>query len=234
MSLEDAKKLAGNAAVDKHVANGMRVGVGSGSTIEFSIQCIANKLITGDLKDINCVCTSYQSTLSCQEHGIPVTTLDDPRVNGHLDVAIDGADEVDANLNLIKGGGGAHTQEKIIASAADQFIVVADERKRSMKLGEKWAIPIEIIPASLNVVLKRLKAAGAEPVLRMAEKKMGPVVTDNGNFIVDANFGIINNPADLECKLNCIPGVVENGLFCNMATVVYFGMLDGSLDMLRK
>lgn len=235
MSYDEAKRKAGHAAIENHVTrNGMKVGVGSGSTIVFSVERLAEKIENGELKDIITVCTSYQSTLLCQEKGITVTSLDDPIIDGKLDVAIDGADEFDNDLNLIKGGGGAHTQEKIIDSTASSFIVVVDERKKSRFLGEKWAVPIELIPAALNPVLKSLKSMGSEPVLRMAKSKMGPVITDNGNFIIDANFGIIKEPDKLESALNNIPGVVENGIFSGMATVVYMGKSDGTIETFKK
>ncbi|NMC04002.1 MAG: ribose-5-phosphate isomerase RpiA [Candidatus Lokiarchaeota archaeon] len=235
MSIEQAKKLAGYAAVDNHVTMpGMKVGIGSGSTIVYSVERIGEKIKAGNLKDIVAVCTSYQSTLLCRAHGIPVTTLDDPRVDGSLDVAIDGADEFDSELNLIKGGGGAHTQEKIIDSAAKVFVVVVDEKKQSRKLGEKWAVPVEIIPASLNIVMKKLVAMSAKPELRMGVKKMGPVITDNGNFIIDAKLGIIDDPAAMERRLNEITGVVENGIFANMAKIIYMGKSDGSVDVFKR
>ncbi|MHA1681835.1 MAG: ribose-5-phosphate isomerase RpiA [Promethearchaeota archaeon] len=234
MSVNEAKRKAGYAAVDNHVKSGMKVGIGSGSTIVFSVERMAEKITNGELSDIIAVCTSFQSSLACQERGILVTTLDDLKVDGHLDIAIDGADEFDARLNLIKGGGGAHTQEKIIDSVADYFVVVADERKKSNKLGEKWAVPVELIPAALNPVMKKLESMGAKPVLRMATRKMGPIVTDNGNFIIDANFGMIESPDTLEKDLNNIPGVVENGIFSNMASVIYLGMNDGSLEVITR
>nr|MDO8119090.1 ribose-5-phosphate isomerase RpiA [Candidatus Sigynarchaeota archaeon] len=234
MSIESAKRAVGRLAVDDYVSSGMKVGIGSGSTIEYSIERLGEKLKEGSLKDIVAVCTSFQSTLSCRRHKVPVTTLDDPRVDGVLDVAIDGADEFDADLNLIKGGGGAHTQEKIVDGAAKTFVVIVDDKKRSTKLGEKWAVPVEIIPIALSTVMKRLESLGAKPELRMAVKKMGPVITDNGNFIVDAKFGIINEPAKLEATLNNIPGVVENGIFAGMATVVYLGKIDGSTERISR
>ncbi len=221
-------------AVDDFVSSGMAVGIGSGSTIEYSIERIGEKITDGTLRNIVVVCTSFQSTLSCRKHNIPVTTLDDPRVNGTLDVAIDGADEFDSGLNLIKGGGGAHTQEKIVDGAAKTFIVIVDEKKRSTKLGEKWAVPIEVVPMALKPVMNRLESMGAKPSLRMAVKKMGPVITDNGNFIIDANFGTIDDPAGLEITLNNIPGVVENGLFPGMASVVYLGKMDGTIEKIPR
>ncbi len=235
MSIEQAKKLAGYAAVDNHITMpGMKVGIGSGSTIVYSVERIGEKLKKGEIKDIVTVCTSYQSTLLCRAQKIPVTTLDDPVIDGQLDVAIDGADEFDAKLNLIKGGGGAHTQEKIVDGAAKFFVVVVDDKKQSKKIGEKWAVPVEVIPAALNIVIRKLTSMGAKPELRMGVKKMGPVITDNGNFIIDAKLGIIEDPAAMEKKLNEITGVVENGIFANMASIIYMGKSDGSIDVFKR
>lgn len=235
MSIEQAKKLAGYAAVDNHITMpGMKVGIGSGSTIVYSVERIGEKLKKGEIKDIVTVCTSYQSTLLCRAQKIPVTTLDDPVIDGQLDVAIDGADEFDAKLNLIKGGGGAHTQEKIVDGAAKFFVVVVDDKKQSKKIGEKWAVPVEVIPTALNIVIRKLTSMGAKPELRMGVKKMGPVITDNGNFIIDAKLGIIEDPAAMEKKLNEITGVVENGIFANMASIIYMGKSDGSIDVFKR
>ncbi|KAJ3111907.1 hypothetical protein HDU96_005163 [Phlyctochytrium bullatum] len=146
-----------------------------------------------------------------------------------IEVAFDGADEVDANLNCIKGGGGCHLQEKLVASAAKKFVVVADSRKDSHVLGTKWkkGVPVEVIPLAYRSVQRQLAALGGKPLLRMAIQKAGPVVTDNGNFIIDVDFGAIADPAALHLAMIQIPGVVETGLFCNMASVAYFGGEDG-------
>ena len=234
MNIEAAKKLAGRAAVDNHVRHGMKVGIGSGSTIVYAVERLAERIDAHELHGIIAVCTSLQSSLLCREKGIKVSTLDDNRIDGILDVAIDGADEVDEKLNLIKGGGGAHAQEKIVDGCAKEFIVVVDEKKVSGHLGERWAVPVEVIPMAMAPVTKRLASMGATPVLRMAVKKMGPVVTDNGNIIIDANFGIIDDPAGLEAKINNIPGVVENGIFANMTAVVYVGRENGTLDVKKR
>ena len=235
MAVDLAKQTAGYAAVDNHVTrSGMKVGIGSGSTITYSVERIAEKLKNGEIDSITTVCTSYQSTLLCRQHNIPVTTLDDPSIDGVLDIAIDGADEFDESLNLIKGGGGAQTQEKIVDSAAKFFIVVTDEKKQSQKLGEKFSVPIEIIPSSLAIVKKHLEAMDATPELRMGVKKAGPVITDNGNFIIDAKFGIIEDPAKLETDINAIIGVVENGIFAGMAAIIYMGKSDGSLEIFER
>ncbi|CAK9017921.1 Ribose-5-phosphate isomerase (Phosphoriboisomerase), partial [Durusdinium trenchii] len=162
------------------------------------------------------------------ENGLVMSDLDK---HPELDVAIDGADEVDAQLNCIKGGGGCQTQEKIVAAAAKTFVVCADYRKDSDVLGKQWTkgIPIEVIPMAYMPVLKKLEAMGAEPTLRMAKSKAGPCVTDNGNFCIDANFGLVDEPAALEAQLCAIPGVVCTGLFVAMAAKAFFGSADGSV-----
>ncbi|KAJ3221978.1 hypothetical protein HK099_002841 [Clydaea vesicula] len=153
-----------------------------------------------------------------------------------IDVAFDGADEVDQNLNLIKGGGGCHLQEKLIASNAEKFVVVADYRKNSVTLGENWkkGVPLEVIPFAYVSITEKLKSMGGKPTLRMAINKAGPVVTDNGNFIIDVDFDLIKNPSELNLKLIQISGVVETGLFCGMSEICYFGQEDGSVKVQRK
>ncbi|XP_010708959.1 ribose-5-phosphate isomerase [Meleagris gallopavo] len=154
-----------------------------------------------------------------------------------LDVAIDGADEVDSDLNLIKGGGGCLTQEKIVAGYAKCFIVIADYRKKSESLGEQWkkGIPIEVIPMAYVPVTRALtKNFGGAAELRMAVSKAGPVVTDNGNFILDWKFDKVHEWSEVNTAIKMIPGVVETGLFIDMAEVVYFGMEDGSVSVREK
>jgi len=161
-----------------------------------------------------------------------VLNLSDLSLHPNLDVAIDGADEVDKDLHCIKGGGGCQTQEKIVASCAKVFVVVADYRKNSKVLGEQWkkGVPLEVIPGAYVPVLQTLQKLGAKPKLRMAINKAGPIVTDNGNFVIDADFGLIHNVADLNQKLLNIPGIVETGLFVNMVAKAYFGNADGSIS----
>ncbi|XP_030211902.1 ribose-5-phosphate isomerase [Gadus morhua] len=151
-----------------------------------------------------------------------------------LDVAIDGADEVDAGLILIKGGGGCLTQEKIVAGCAKHFIVIADYRKDSVSLGEQWkkGVPVEVIPMAYVPVARRIaRCFGGEAVLRMAVSKAGPVVTDNGNFILDWKFEGVQNWKEVNRDIKMIPGVVETGLFVGMAERAYFGMEDGTVQV---
>lgn len=219
---------AAKAAVE-YIENNQIVGIGSGSTIAHAIHCLGDKIQDTGIK-ILAVPTSFQSALLLIDYNIPMTTLNEHPI---LDIAIDGTDEVDPNFNLIKGGGAALTQEKIIDSAAKKLIIIADESKKVKFLGEKAALPIEVIPIALKTVSIRIKELTTEIQLRMAVKKLGPVVTDNGNFIIDARFSKIKDPVSLEKELNVIPGVVENGLFVNMTDIVIIGHED-KVDILEK
>lgn len=233
--VEKGKRLAANAAVDENVRVNMVVGVGSGSTIAYAVERLAEKVRQG-LTGIVCVPTSFQSKQLIVDNDL---TLSDLERHPVLDVAIDGADEVDDQLNLIKGGGGCLTQEKIVASCAGKFYVVADFRKDSTQLGENWkkGIPIEVVPMAWKPVKTKIeKDFGGEAPLRMAVNKAGPLVTDNGNFILDWRFNddAVNSTrswAEVDRKLQCIPGIVDTGLFCDMTTKVYFGMKDGTVKM---
>ena len=182
------------------------------------------------LSNITCVPTSFQSQQLIVEAGLCLSDLIQTPV---LDVAFDGADEIDPELNAIKGGGGAHTLEKLVATAAGYLVLLVDDSKESDVLGTTWAVPVEVIPAAYVVVTTALKALGAESAaLRMAKAKAGPVVTDNGNFILDAAFGPIPGPevAAKEAAINCIPGVVENGIFAGVGKEVYIGTQEGTVS----
>jgi ribose 5-phosphate isomerase A len=164
--------------------------------------------------------------------GIAVTTLDEHPV---IDVTIDGADQIDAKLNLIKGMGAALAREKIVASASKQNIIIADESKKVKVLGENnHALPVEVLPFAITTVKRRIEAVGGKAVLREGKGKLGPVITDNGNAIIDASFGPIGNAAELEKKLKMIPGVVETGLFVNLADIAYVGTASAVEKIERK
>lgn len=225
---EKQKKLAAIAALE-HIENDQVIGIGSGSTVEYFIKILKDRIFTEKLK-IQAVPTSYQSAFLLIQNKIPLTTLNE---HPELDLAIDGADEIDPELNLIKGGGAALTQEKIVDSMAKKFIVIADESKKVNKLGEKMPIPIEVIPLSLETVLLRLRKMGFTCTLREAIKKLGPVITDNGNFIVDGVIDDIQNPKKIELEINGIPGVVENGLFIEMTHIAYIGSEKGIIKLVR-
>jgi len=215
---EEAKKRAALEAV-KHVKNGFVLGLGSGSTAAYAIQEIGRRIQQESLQILG-VPTSYQALLAAVNCGIPLTTLNE---HPELDLTIDGADQIDKALNLIKGMGGALTREKIVASASKKLVIVADETKLVEKLGTNHPVPVETLPFALPTVVSKVREMGGRPVLREGKGKVGPVVTDNGNFIVDVDFGLINAPKELNSRLKSIPGVVETGLFIEMANIIYVG-----------
>nr|XP_009910677.1 PREDICTED: LOW QUALITY PROTEIN: ribose-5-phosphate isomerase [Haliaeetus albicilla] len=213
--------------------NNQVLGIGSGSTIVHAVHRLAERVKEENLT-IVCIPTSFQARQLILQNGLTLSDLDR---HPELDVAIDGADEVDSDLNLIKGGGGCLTQEKIVAGYAKCFIVIADYRKKSESLGERWkkGIPIEVIPMAYVPVTRALtKNFGGAAELRMAVSKAGPVVTDNGNFILDWKFDKVHEWSEVNTAIKMIPGVVETGLFIDMAEVVYFGMEDGSVSVREK
>ncbi|KAK9396778.1 ribose-5-phosphate isomerase [Crotalus adamanteus] len=230
---EEAKKLAAWAAINNHVQTNHVVGIGSGSTIVHAVQKLAERVKKENL-NIVCIPTSFQARQLILQNGLTLSDLDR---HPELNVAIDGADEVDSDLTLIKGGGGCLTQEKIVAGCAKSFIVIADYRKKSKNLGEQWkkGIPIEVIPMAYVPIIKLLtNKFGGITELRMAVNKAGPVVTDNGNFLLDWKFDKVHNWNEMNIAIKMIPGVVETGLFINMAERVYFGMEDGSVSVHEK
>lgn len=208
---------ASNAA--EHIQDGFIVGLGSGTTVAYVFQELDKRIREKKLR-IYGVPTSHQAFLLAMQHSIPITTLNE---HPQLDVAIDGADQVDKKLNMIKGMGGALTREKIVAYASKMNIIVVDETKLTKTLGADQPVPVEVLPFALLTVMGKLRTLGSKPVLREAEKKLGPVVTDNGNFILDVDFGPIDNPKELNQRLKAIPGIVETGLFIDLANIVYVG-----------
>ena len=226
---EEAKKRVCLEAV-KHIKDGFIIGLGSGSTVAYAIQETGKRIQQRKLRILG-VPTSYQAMILAVQCGIPITTLNE---HPQLNLMIDGADQIDSQLNLIKGMGGALTREKIVASAAKQFVVVADETKLTEKLGSNCAVPVEVLPFSLPTVASKMRAMGGKPVLREAKGKVGPVVTDNGNFILDVDFGLINAPKKLDSQMKSIPGVVETGLFVEMADIVYVGTRVGTVQKLES
>ncbi|MCX8204394.1 MAG: ribose-5-phosphate isomerase RpiA [Candidatus Nezhaarchaeota archaeon] len=222
LELEEAKRRVALEAV-KLVKDGMVVGLGTGSTAAYFIEALGER-VKGGLKIIG-VPTSYQAYFKALESGVPVINLDEVE---EVDLAVDGADEVDLALNLLKGGGAALTREKVVASMAKAFVVIVDETKVVRRLGETRPVAIEVLPFAHRYVSKKLKELGGEPKLRMAGgSKDGPVVTDNGNFIVDAKFPPIDRPAELEEEVKRISGVIEVGIFTRLAKKVLIGGLKG-------
>ncbi|KAI8976514.1 ribose-5-phosphate isomerase [Pilobolus umbonatus] len=231
-SIEQGKKLAAYRAVDEYITPQTKVvGIGSGSTVVYVVERILQK---PELKHLIYIPTSFQSKLLILEGGLTLGSIEQYPV---IDVTIDGADEVDEQLNCIKGGGACQFQEKIVAEAAKKFVIVADFRKKSTKLGTEWVkgVPIEVVPVAYPAVMKALKhTLSIQPIqstLRMAVMKAGPVVTDNGNFVIDAHFGTIEHPLRLLQEIKLLTGVYEVGLFCGLAEKAYFGQEDGSVDI---
>jgi len=202
-----------------HVQDGFIIGLGSGSTAAYAIQELGRRIREEGLRILG-VPTSHQALLTAAECGVPLTTLHE---HPQIDLTIDGADEIDPQLNLLKGMGGALTQEKIVASASKRLIIVADETKLVQRLGSRHPIPVEVIPSAFRVVAHRLRELGGRPVLRAGTGKVGPVITDHGNFILDVEFGPVQDPGRLHQMIKAIPGVVETGLFINMTHTAYIG-----------
>ena len=222
----DAKRLAGEAAATL-VKSGMVVGLGTGSTVAWTIKRLGERVKEEGL-DFWGVPTSFQAENLAIASGIKLTTL-----NSHpiLDLAIDGADQVDHNLFVIKGGGAAHTREKVVACSARRFVIVADESKYVERLAHP--VPVEVLPFAFRLVERRLLELSGKPVLRLGKMKDGPVITDNGNFVMDADFGVIEDPRGLATKISPIPGVVEHGIFDNLDEL-YLAREDGVERIGRK
>jgi len=227
--IEDAKKRAAIEAV-KHVKNGQVIGLGSGSTVAYAIKEIG-KLTRQKKWRILGVPTSHQAFLLAVECGIQISTLDE---HPQLDLTIDGVDQVDPELNMIKGMGGALTREKIVASASKQNVIVADATKLVKRLGTNHPVPVEVLPFAMAPAISKIHQVAGKPTLRMGSGKVGPVVSDNGNFILDVWMKKIADPRELHMTLKSIPGVVETGLFIDVADVVYVGMRDTVKRLLRK
>ena len=236
LSQDELKKLVGYKAVDDYVKSGMVVGLGTGSTAYFAVERVGEKLKSGELKDILAIPTSIRTKEQAESLGIPLVTLD---THSRLDVAIDGADDVDDDLNLTKGGGGALFREKIVECVSDKFIVIVDESKIGKGLGPAFPIPVEIVPFchehTMRVIGDLPSCKGkCKPVLRLGSASNNkidgdePAVTDNSNYIVDLHFDEpIKDPAQLGKELKNVVGVVEHGLFCGMATAVIIASSEG-------
>lgn len=210
-------------AIGRHVAgmieDGMVIGIGTGSTAACAIEEIGRR-IHRDGMNIRGVPTSFASERLSRRWEIPLTTLDE---NPELDFAFDGADEVDPELNLIKGRGAAHTREKVVATAARRFVVMVDASKRVEVLGSRMPVPVEVLPMAVSPVMLSLEKLGSTAILRQGINKDGPVVTDQGMWVVDARFESIDDPAELEKKINAIPGVLGHGLFVGLTTDLLVG-----------
>ncbi|KAL1239670.1 Ribose-5-phosphate isomerase [Trichinella pseudospiralis] len=229
--IEEAKKIAAYTCVKNHVQSGQVIGVGTGSTVVYVAKCLGEMYLKKQLKQIVCIPTSYQARTLILQNGLP---LGDLELYPVLDLCIDGADEVDENLNCIKGGGACLTQEKIVINSSKYFYVVADSRKISKKLGDNWRhIPIEVVPMAYMPVRRTIeKTLGGTCNLRMAVRKAGPVVTDNANFVLDWIFPKTDKNMDwisIHNTIKLIVGVVETGLFIRLAQKAYFGKENGEV-----
>lgn len=236
MSQNEQKLLAARTAIETLVEkglifSGMKIGLGTGSTALPAVKRLSEYIADGTLKDIRAVVTSFQTENACADWGIPVYSFKDRCIQGHLDLAVDGADEIDVNNNLIKGGGAALLREKIVAYNASRFVVVADSSKAVPNLGTKFALPVEIIPEAYMPVKIALEKLGASVVLREGVRKCGPVITDNGNQIVDCLW---KQPVDAEAfedTINAITGVVETGFFTKNKPVAFIAKADGTVEI---
>jgi ribose 5-phosphate isomerase A len=227
------KKAAAYFAVDSYVRSGQVLGVGTGSTAQYLVERIGEKFQAGQLESILCVPSSAASRALLIQKGLPISDLDRTPA---LDICIDGADEIDPFLNCIKGGGGCLLQEKIVQSCSARFVLIADSSKQSGFLGQKYIhVPVEVLPmACVPVKAEIEKAEGGECWLRMATKKAGPVITDNGNYILDWEFPKVPEMTTADwtsthARIKLIPGVIETGLFTGVAEAAVFGQPNGEI-----
>ncbi len=225
----DIKRAVGRSVAEM-VQDGMVLGIGTGSTAACAIEEIGRRIRNEGLA-VSGVATSFAAERLARRWSIPLTTLD---VTPHLDLAFDGADEVDDNLDLIKGRGAAHTREKIVAHAAGRFVVLVDASKRVDVLGSRMPLPVEVLPMAVGPVSRRLEKLGASVVLRQGINKDGPVVTDQGMWVLDARFQAIDDPSQLDREIKRLPGVLDHGLFVGIATDVLIGVSTAQIDHVTR
>ena len=217
--IQQSKQKAALESI-KHVKDGFIVGLGSGSTAAIAIEALGKRVKTEKLHIMG-IPTSYQAFLLAVQCRIPITTLDE---HPEIDVTIDGADQITPKLDLIKGMGAALAREKIVAASTKLNVIIADEKKKVRFLGENnQVVPIEVLPFAISLVKRKIIDAGGKPLLREGKGKLGPVITDNGNAILDSYFGEITDPAELAIKVKHIPGVVETGFFIGLTDIAYVG-----------
>jgi ribose 5-phosphate isomerase A len=230
MDKQEMKELTGRRAVEALVKSGMKLGLGTGSTALPAVRCIGALMKQGKLRDIRAVPTSLQTVMECEKWGIPLFSLNSREIGGVLDLTIDGADEVDRQNRCVKGGGGALLIEKIVAYASAAYAIVVDESKLVENLGLAFPVPIEVIGEARTPVILALQRLGAEVELREALRKAGPVITEQGNLLLDIRFKDPVEPPDMEAALNQIPGVVENGFFTRLRPSVFIAHADGTVE----
>ena len=234
LSQSEQKKLVGKTAIDRLLEKGLikdgtKIGLGTGSTAMPAVTRLAELIKDGTLKNIRAVATSFQTMLACEKLGITVYSLSSAEIGGKLDIAVDGADEIDTENNLIKGGGAAHLKEKLVEYNAAQLVIIADESKEVSSLGTKFPLPVEVVTEAWVPVMHELEKLGASCTIREGVKKCGPVITDNGNMIIDCLWQNPVNPAEMENKINGIVGVVENGFFTKNRPIVFIAHADGTV-----
>lgn len=220
--MEELKQIAGEEAA-KRVQSGQRIGLGTGTTVQYFLEALRRRMISGELSDIAGVPTSKNTEVAARSLSIPITTLEE---ESELDLTVDGADESDPQLNLIKGLGGALLREKIVADASRRFIVIIDSDKLVDQLGQRCPVPVEVLPFGWESTAEKIKTLGGEPVLRMGEGS--PYRSDQDNYILDCAFGAIQDAEKLAQRLDSIPGALGHGLFLNMADEVIVGTSEGA------
>ena len=217
------KQIVADAAI-REIESDMILGLGSGSTAALMIKSLADEIQSGKLQNIKGVATSFQSEVLALELNIPLIDLASV---SEIDLAIDGADEVDPGFQLIKGGGACHVREKLVASKANRLLIVVDETKLVQNLNQSFPLPIEVLPNAWKQVQDVILEMNGSSTLRMATRKAGPIVTDQGNLILDVLFNNgIKNPKEIEMSINNIPGVLENGLFVDLTDKVLVGKIE--------
>lgn len=226
---QDAAKRAVGEAAARLVEDGMRVGIGTGSTAAFATAALGNRIKKEQLRVVG-VPTSFYAEQLARKHGIPLSTLDEIE---RLDLTMDGADEVDNRLNLIKGRGGAMTREKVIAAVSDRYVIMIDPSKRVERLGTRMPLPVEFLPMAAAPVRRAIEDLGGKPGLRMGVRKDGPVVTDQGFWIFDVQFETIDDPKWIGNEILHQPGVLDHGLFLNLATDVLVGESNNQVTHLK-
>jgi len=228
------KAAAAKTAVDEMVKSGMKLGLGTGSTAIHAVRRVGELLSQGTLRDIRAFATSFQAEIECEKLQIPFFSLNSRELSAGLDLTIDGADEVDPQNRLIKGGGGAHLIEKIAAYASAEYAIIVDESKLTERLGGGFPVPVEVVPDARAQVTKALEKLGANVIIREAVRKAGPVITEHGNLILDIRFNSPIDPQLMETEINIIPGVVENGFFTRKPPVVFIARSNGTVEKRGK
>ena len=229
LSIEEMKKSSAKYAVNKYVKDNMIIGLGTGTTVYYAILELS-KLVSQGYK-LKFVPTSKDTEKLAKKHNLPLTTLNEfPK----LDLTIDGADEIDKNLNMVKGGKGALLREKILAKCSKKVVIIVDETKLSSKLCEKAYLPVEVLPFGYKPCLLKLKNFQNVVDAKLRMKNSEPFTTDNGNFIIDCKCHPLENPEKLEEKINMIPGILENGLFVRLADIVVVTKRNGTIKELER